>query len=295
VPLTSRVAVARPVAFAGAAQRPPLGSKCVDSNRYGSTMSVARRSLGRARAYVVLVLVAACTDQSFGIPNTDGFAPSTGPDIAEAPPQGAAKATPCIAYTPPVDGADCSLELNITARAMWDATCEYGHDIARKCNDVFDCVGGSSGSSSGGSSGSSGSFGSSGGTWSRRKRNACAGRCPETFDGIVPGAQCQTKPFLDVPEVACSYLEGTCACVADADAGTSSSSDGGLTSRPGHWRCAPPPRNGCPAQRPPLGSECVRPMDCDYGSCIIERDLSFSCVGRAWVQTDSDAGATCWR
>jgi hypothetical protein len=135
--------------------------------------------------------------------------------------------------------------------------CEYGHDLDPSCNAVFRCVGTG---------------------WSRdTQRSPCFERCPSTIDDIVAGSVCTDR------SMGCSYLRGTCACVADvADAGTDAGGAG-----PGHWLCAPPPSAGCPPQRPGLGSDCVIDMTCDYGSSLLRRDLTFACVNGRWVQTDS--------
>jgi hypothetical protein len=164
----------------------------------------------------------------------------------------------CPGYTPPEVGSSC----NVFPAIDSSGTCEYGHDLEPACNDLFKCLG----------------------QWTREPRSSCFGRCPDSFQEIVAGAPCGDTA------VGCSYLEGTCACVADdgstpSDAGTG---DGGATSQTtpkGHWRCAPPPARTCPAQRPAVGSDCVHPMTCDYGSCILGRPAAFSCEGSVWVRT----------
>lgn len=187
-----------------------------------------------------------------------GIVGSAGP-IAAVPPgrasQPASFDAPCPGYTPPIAGASCS---DIIGTPSWDRTCEYGHDLDRDCNDVFECNG----------------------RWRRNTQSSCNGRCPDTIDKIVPGSRCDDS-------MGCSYLEGTCACVLDAFEDDGGTDDGGQVPNVSHWHCAPSPKDGCPAQRPPLGSDCVRPMTCDYGSCTISRDVTYACEGRIWVQGDS--------
>jgi hypothetical protein len=114
--------------------------------------------------------------------------------------------------------------------------------------------------------------------WTRLERPECFGRCPATLTEIIPGAACESAA------VGCSYLEGTCGCIADTDAGAAV--DGGdPTPAPGHWRCVKPPGGSCPPQRPALQSDCVRPMVCDYGTATLERPLTFECWQRTWIQT----------
>jgi hypothetical protein len=172
--------------------------------------------------------------------------------------------SPCPGYDPPGNGAGC----NFGFAQNWDGTCEYGHDLDAECNDVFTCEG----------------------TWTRRGRAGCFNRCPTTFDQIAPGSICAANVTggADLP-IGCSYFEGTCACVPDGttisvDAG---SPDAGGTIPAGRWTCAPAPKNGCPAQRPQLGGDCVRTMVCDYGSCTLRRDITFACENRIWIQASS--------
>lgn len=183
--------------------------------------------------------------------------PSPDPSAGSRPPPLPGIDPPCPGYDAPVIGEACGQ----TSSFNWNGTCEVGHDLDRACNDVYEC---------------------SNAGWKKLLRPTCVGRCPETFAEIVPGAACS-----DIA-VGCSYLEGTCACVPDGDGGTGDAYAG---PPPGIWRCAPPPGNGCPAQRPPIGSNCVRPMTCDYGACALGRDVVYSCepTMRSWVQADSPA------
>lgn len=205
-------------------------------------------------------VIVACTSVADGIrlPADAVGLPTAAPTTGAAPPPPPAFDAPCPAYDPPRVGSDCTM----VGKGGWDGTCEYGHDIDRACNDVYEC---------------------SSGVWRRLTRPACIDRCPSSFDEIVPGAHC--------PDVTmgCSYLEGTCACVPDEDAGAGDAGpDAEADPLGGVWRCAPPPRGGCPAQRPPIGGDCVRAMTCDYGACALGRDLVYSCLSasRRWVQSD---------
>jgi hypothetical protein len=51
---------------------------------------------------------------------------------------------------------------------------------------------------------------------------------------------------------------------ADADAGPTGRIPAGYA-----WTCVKP-QSGCPRTRPPVGTRCVLPMDCDYGECVFE-------------------------
>jgi hypothetical protein len=199
----------------------------------------------------VLFVMSACNQAGVSdgpISGSSGFARAPIPTDPKASPPPSLDVTPdCPGFEAPTEGAACSR----LSTSSSDGLCEYGHDLDRACNDIFKCVG----------------------TWRRLPpRDTCFGRCPDTLDGIVPGSRCTDTT------VGCSYLDATCACVPDHDAGPSSGSDG-------VWRCVAPPGNGCPAQRPSSGSDCVRPMNCDYGACALQRDVVYSCVGERWIQT----------
>lgn len=219
--------------------------------------------IGSLVSLAVLSLAACNSDPppfgTIGAPTFETPPPSRSPD-----PTGpfASNESPCPGYQPPGVGTDCSVIWS-TIVTPWDGRCEYGHDLDRACNELYDCSS----------------------TWSRQPKRSCTNRCPATRDAIVVGAACSDT------SMGCSYVEGTCACAPDpnADAGLQDAGDGGSTQTPtGIWKCAPPPGNGCPAQRPPLGSDCVRAMTCDYGSCGLRRDLTYACDGATWFQTSSD-------
>lgn len=207
----------------------------------------SRVALGLLAA--ALSLVAACeSSPRIGFVDVD---PSSSPPMED--PSFIGFTSPCPGFEPPREGFSCFEAWN-HAMTNWDGRCEYGHDLDRSCNDVFECA----------------QF------WQRQARSECFGRCPEAIAEIVPGAPC------DDVAVGCSYVEGTCACVPDPDEG-----DGGGAAPAAHWRCVPPPGNNCPAQRPSIGSDCVRPMTCDYGSCALRRELVYSCPGPGeWIQGD---------
>ena len=220
-------------------------------------MPVTRVKPGaRGLAALVLggsLLAVACSSLDSSTMSAGGGAMAA-PPSSDGPPQRGDDST-CPGYDPPVVGTECRSHRN---GGRWDGTCEYGHDLERRCNDVFEC--------------------NTESTWRRITRSSCFGRCPGTFAEIVPGAPC------DNAEMGCSYLEGTCACVAETDGPDAGDIDSGAPG--GHWLCAPPPGNGCPAQRPSLRSDCVRPMECDYGSCALKRELVYFCDtgSKSWVQ-----------
>jgi hypothetical protein len=218
-------------------------------------MRVIRRTVFgmSARVLGVAMLLAACSsDASFESFAAGGSvmdaAPSSGPKPGDP---GMASESPCPGFDPPRVGEACAMG----SLAMdWERTCEYGHDLDPNCNDTFECTNG---------------------VWARERRSTCFGRCPTTIDAIIPGDPCENT------EIGCSYLEGTCACVPES--GDSGSPNAGT----GRWQCASPPGKGCPAQRPSVGSDCVIPMDCDYGACALGREVVYSCLSTGlWVQAD---------
>jgi hypothetical protein len=189
----------------------------------------------------------------FPLPEGAGGSPgATKPPSRTKPPEPLVTAdSPCPGWVPPAPNTTCDVAIGLVRG--WDGTCEYGHDLDSRCNDTAVCSG----------------------FWTLRPRDSkCLDPCPESFGGIVAGAEC------DNTAKGCSYVEGTCACVEQRGDGA----DAGVRKR---WRCVPPPANGCPAQRPALRSDCVRPMTCDYGSCSLQRDLSFQCLQNVWIQADS--------
>jgi hypothetical protein len=212
-----------------------------------------------------LLVVAACNAVPIGESDSaSGESPvDTSADLPAA--------SKCAGYDPPEEGDPC--DGNSHPRS-----CEYGHDLNRQCNDFYECNG----------------------HWTRRQPSICFGRCPSAIEAIVVGTAC------DDVSVGCSYLDGTCACVPDDDAGASDAAptdaavmdaavtDGAVmdagasdASSGGHWRCAPTPGNGCPAQRPPRDSDCVRPMTCDYGTAVLLRDVTYACVYNVWIQPEN--------
>lgn len=215
-------------------------------------MSLRRRRSSAALGLLVvtLSLVACETPRQVAVARPEEFPPLPG----SGGPTTVGPTSPCPGFDPPNEGASCVDSWNGT-NIEWSGLCEYGHDLDRSCNDVFECAQ----------------------LWQRQPRNECFGRCPPTFAEISPGAACG-----DVA-VGCSYIEGTCACAPDPD----EVDDAGVGVA-GRWRCAPPPGNGCPAQRPSIGSDCVRPMTCDYGACALRRELVYSCPETGtWIQGDS--------
>ncbi len=206
-------------------------------------------------AVLLMAPVIACESAATGSSSGGAAALAPPDDPFVGSPSTLGHDAPCPGYDPPQAGMACD-----EASPGWDLTCEYGHDLDPSCNDVFECERGA---------------------WSSRRRSECFGRCPASIDAIVPGTPC-----VDTT-VGCSYLEGTCACVPDdTDGGTTSDGGSSQGPPPGTWRCAPPPGGGCPPQRPPLGSDCVRSMTCDYGSCELSRELAFTChsSSRRWIR-----------
>jgi len=225
-----------------------------------------RVSRGRAQLTIAVLLgiaglAIACEGRPLG-PDIDVAPPAIDmrppPMPPPRPPGDVGSEAPCPGYEPPTPGTACVEH----ADPDWDLTCEYGHDLDRQCNEIVECRTG---------------------VWREQRQPSCFGRCPASFDEIVPGAPCADSA------VGCSYLEGTCACVPDVgglpDGGDP---DAATAPIPGTWRCAPPPGGGCPPQRPPLGSDCVRAMTCDYGACALGRDVVYACdsSARRWVQAD---------
>jgi hypothetical protein len=199
-----------------------------------------------------IALIAACTSASEHPIPTDAVPSRKVPSIEDEPPPDFVIGSSCPGYDPPGPGELCGNQNALSTR-VGDGTCEYGHDLDRRCNDVLTCAGA---------------------TWSFRPKNPCYGRCPSSFAGITPGESCAD------PSAGCAYTEGTCACVQDP-------APGGGASTASHWICARPPAAGCPAQRPSVGSDCVREMTCDYGSCTIKRDVTFACEGGTWIQSNT--------
>lgn len=205
-------------------------------------MQLTVRALVVSLAAPIAVL-AACTSASSFV--------DSAPPTAFAPPS----IPPSSGGVPPPDiGPRCPTEAPIAGtRCTEAATCSYGPDVRGACLRSFTCQAG---------------------RWSEFESAECAGDCPATFAEIVPGRAC-----ADV-DVACSYEEGTCGCVADADAGVDP--DAGTT--PAAWRCVPPPTTPfCPRARPLLNETCVRPVRCDYGSCALGRALQYRCSGEVWL------------
>jgi hypothetical protein len=182
-----------------------------------------------------------------------GFSSDAGFATTDEPPREPAAPDPC--------GSDpTSLA---TSCPTTDQVCEYGNDLDPSCNILYRCP-------------------RPGKDWLRDIQDggddatdSCFARCPATRSEIVEGEACNDTTM------GCSYTRGTCACLAT----TSDAGDGGAS---GTWQCAPrPEEDGCPAQRPPLGSTCVREITCDYGSCTLRRDLTYKCVSGRWLQADS--------
>ncbi len=164
--------------------------------------------------------------------------------------------------------------------------CEIGSKANITCNDVLDC---------------------NAGRWRLREAGACV------FDGCAPTFGADPSPgTCDRPNantLRCEYDEGTCGCApvraSDLDGGDAGDADlppdplddggdagdGGSTSQRRYvWKCIAKPE-GCPRVRPRVGSECVKPMNCDYGECVFddgqETGLLLRCSGNFWGRDNS--------
>ena len=216
------------------------------------------------RALIVAgTLLFACTT-SPGIvatSSTDGAGPrfhppppADEPSSGPLPPQGEAEAA-CPSDAPK-DGTFCDAPSTV---------CYYGPDLRDVCRDQFECMGTH--------------------TWLKTTPD-CANDCPASRDAIQNFTTCPDS------RVACTYDEGTCACIDDGldpgDAGADDGGDGSVPARPGNWRCAPAPKQlGCP-KTPPRGYQiCVKPVTCDYGACELRLPLIWTCDGSSWERTAS--------
>jgi hypothetical protein len=201
-------------------------------------------------------IAAACTSKTISsVDPFPGIPPTAVGGVPSEDPSAAKPQPPerCPA-TAPKDDESC------TGQA---AACDYGNDLRDTCNLHAYC---------------------SGSVWSVSAVPTCEVNCPKTRGEVVPGTNC------DDATMACSWPEGTCACVAPkTDGGISDaggSTDGGTTLKKGTWACAPPPSKGtCPLTVPKSGSACVKQTICDYGTCELRRDLTFACTGRVWSKT----------
>ena len=97
--------------------------------------------------------------------------------------------------------------------------------------------------------------------------------------------------------MACSWPEGTCACLGgaidggtDSGAGDGGKAEGGTSTKQGTWACAPPPidESSCPLSAPKVGTSCVKMITCDYGTCVLKRDLNYRCNGHSWTRAAAD-------
>ncbi len=142
-----------------------------------------------------------------------------------------------------------------------------------------------------------GSLDCTGSVWKRRPaaRSTCASECPAAYGEDQPEA----CAIPNAGTLICEYFEGTCGCApvlpVDADAGDAGDagedaedageSDGGETDagslRRYEWRCIKA-EAGCPRMRPVIGSDCVRPMTCDYGDCLFEDGIRMRCYSGTW-------------
>jgi hypothetical protein len=139
--------------------------------------------------------------------------------------------------------------------------------------------------------------------WTRAaspRRADCATECPSAFTKDLPNG-CSIP---NANTLICEYPEGTCGCApltppvcppdegdpdpedaGDAgDAGIPRDLDGGATDAgPWVWRCLEP-EAGCPRTRPKGGTNCVRPITCDYGEGIFEDGVRMRCTDHRWTK-----------
>jgi hypothetical protein len=204
---------------------------------------------GAALFALCAALAAACSSAS-----AVGVSGGTGPSGAVMAPTGPNAAEPpsFCPPSPPNERDPCVFSTS---------ACEYGNSAIPGCNVRFNCEQEQWQPVQ---------------SWQLECGERCCGApCPESFDGLEPGGACAT------PGTLCTYYEGTCGCL-DGDAGDADA--GGADAGAPTWTCVRPER-GCPAKRPAIGSECVRPMDCDYGSCAFGTNLAVTCSGSVWIES----------
>lgn len=127
------------------------------------------------------------------------------------------------------------------------------------------------------------------------ERDECAAECPSAYVAERPDA----CAFPNAGTLVCEYPEGTCGCApvrpvkpdaGDGADGGDDSTDAGETDAGEadagpvvyEWRCVTP-EAGCPRTRPAVGTECVRPMSCDYGDCVFEDGVRMRCYSGDWA------------
>ncbi len=137
-------------------------------------------------------------------------------------------------------------------------------------------------------------------TWQRKPptKSSCASACPESYV-VDPDTSSSRCALPNAQTLICEYPEGTCGCAPvrpvehdagdagdageePADAGESDAGDVDAGSTVYAWRCVRP-EAGCPRMRPRIGTECVRPMTCDYGDCLFEDGVTMRCYSGSWV------------
>ena len=126
--------------------------------------------------------------------------------------------------------------------------------------------------------------------WESQDRDpppGCSLTCPKAFVTELPNG-CVAP---NAGALLCDYPEGTCGCApvrpstldggATADAEPEDAGDAGDAAATYVWTCVQP-EAGCPKSRPRIGSECVRPMSCDYGHCAFENGAYLTCSDGYW-------------
>jgi len=124
------------------------------------------------------------------------------------------------------------------------------------------------------------------------ERDACADTCPSAYVTELPDG----CAIPNAGTLLCEYPEGTCGCAPirpiepdmdggdggqDLDAGDVDAGDVDAGPTVYEWRCITP-EAGCPRTRPAIGTECVRPMRCDYGDCLFEDGVTMRCYSGHW-------------
>ncbi len=221
---------------------------------------------------LLVAFVAACNlsdDDSFGF----GFGGAGSSGVVPVPTQPPQQPSPC-------DYAGEGYACNYGGPTQ----CEVGSGGNAYCNDLLKCTGYD---------------------WElesvvkpTREAGACALLCPVDPE---PGLACDTP---GAKRQICEYQLKTCGCGrprakmpdagkkdanaeggADAEASDAGSGDGG-DGGDYVWTCVDP-GPGCPRVRPRIGSPCVRPITCDYGTCTFDDGVAIRCSGGYWLKESS--------
>ncbi|MEO8877426.1 MAG: hypothetical protein ABI461_17660 [Polyangiaceae bacterium] len=135
--------------------------------------------------------------------------------------------------------------------------CEYGTNNGQCGSPYMDCVGG---------------------TWTPPPLTpgaACLPHdsCPATKADVAIGAACGDE------DQECNFPDGRCTC-AYGEGLVQVYPDGGQPPR--EWRCEQP-TEGCPVNRPRIGSACSQEnQTCTYGDCSMPDSVDIQCNSGAW-------------